>query len=46
MASEGLFVCVEAVGSRREGRDKELYRNRLHPGSFLANIIVRTSEVL
>ena len=37
---------IEAVGSRREGSDKELYRNSLLPRPFLANIMVRTSEVL
>ena len=40
---------TEAVGSRREGSDKELkrtLRNWLIPGPFLASIMVRTSEVL
>ena len=30
---------IEAVGSRREGSDKELYRSWLLPEPFLANII-------
>ena len=41
---------MEAVGSRREGSDKELKRtlqkNWLLPEPSLANIMVRTSEVL
>ena len=40
---------IEAVGSRREGSDKELKRTLQKlalPGPFLANLMVRTSEVL
>ena len=55
MASGGSFICVEAVGRRRAvgggggavtKNSKEFYRNQLFPGPFLANIMVRTSEVL
>ena len=38
---------IEAVGSRRDGSDKELKRTLQKlapPGPFLANIMLRTSE--